>query len=363
LKLPFILLWLFFGAKVGTCSESSILPFCAAAASQTPSALIGSSPSIFKLREQIHRVAATDALIFLVGESGSGKEVVAREILRLSKRRDKPFIAKNMSTIPPSLAESELFGHEKGAFTGAIARMGIFEEAHEGTLFLDEITELDISLQAKLLRALEEREITPLAGKTRQIDTRIIAATNRDPLKAVEEKALRRDLFYRLNVITLTVPPLRDRKSDIPELVQFFADKYSNNYGRKTFSPEALAFMATYDWPGNIRELRNAVEYALIFSGDASVVRAPHLPEFIPGVTEFLSSLPPAVPPRIAPPPEIDADFPTFDELQRRYMLKVLERTGGNREEASVILDMPLRTLYRRLDEWKIPPTTKPNAP
>ncbi|NPB07197.1 MAG: GAF domain-containing protein [Aquificae bacterium] len=242
--------------------------------------LVGRSKAVTQLLEVIHRVAPTNATVLIRGESGVGKELVAKAIHYLSPRADKPFVTVNCAAIPESLLEAELFGYEKGAFTGAYSsKKGKFELADGGTLFLDEIGDLPLSLQAKLLRALQEKEIEPLgSGKTVKVDVRIVAATNRDLEALVKEGKFREDLYYRLNVVPVFVPPLRERKEDIPALVKYFLDQLKREYKKQVeVSPEVMEAFMRYHWPGNVRELRNVLERMVILDRDG-VLGADDLP-------------------------------------------------------------------------------------
>lgn len=248
------------------------------------SKMVGDSPEMASVHALIARVADTDASILVVGESGTGKELAALEIHAASKRRDRPFVSLDCSTLAPGLLESELFGHVKGSFTGAIAsKPGLFETADRGTLFLDEISSLALETQGKLLRVLETGEIKPVGGvSARKVDIRLIAASNRDPADLVKEKTFREDLYYRLNVVPLRLPPLRERPSDIPQLVLHFMATYRRSLrrGPNRFSPEALDQLVHYHWPGNVRELKNLVE-RLVVTVENDTIRVEHLPEII----------------------------------------------------------------------------------
>jgi DNA-binding NtrC family response regulator len=242
--------------------------------------IIGDSPSIQAVSQSIQRVAPTDATVLLTGESGTGKEVFSRAIHQLSSRREKPFVTVNCAAIPHSLIENELFGHEKGSYTGAFARkIGKFEVADQGTMFLDEIGELHISVQAKVLRVIEEQSFERIGGlETIRVNTRVIAATNRDLQELVAKKEFREDLFFRLSVIPIQIPPLRERLSDVRLLAQFFVDKFAKELHRQglELSPEAARALEEYTWPGNVRELQNTIERAVILS-DGKVIRAADL--------------------------------------------------------------------------------------
>lgn len=240
--------------------------------------MIGESPAMQKLRDQLERAARSDLPVFIMGENGTGKELVAREIHRRGNRHGKPFIAVNCAAIPETLIESELFGHEKGAFTGALSqRKGRFEAAHQGTLFLDEVVDLSAPAQAKVLRALQEQQFERVGGlQTVQVDVRVIAASNKDPHRAMLDNQFREDLFYRLHVFPVLVPPLRDRKEDIPLLVRHFADQMNFTDGELRIDPEGMNILTAYAWPGNIRQLRNIVQRIGVMTGagdaDADVV-------------------------------------------------------------------------------------------
>ena len=234
--------------------------------------IIGQSQALTAVLDNVRRVAATDATVLIMGETGTGKELIARAVHSSSQRKDKPLIKINCAALPAGLVESELFGHEKGAFTGAIARrVGRFELAHGGTIFLDEIGELPADAQAKLLRVLQEREFDRVGGSAPiKVDVRVLAATNRDLLRAVREKAFREDLYYRLNVFPLQLPPLRDRKEDIPPLALFLVNKFAARIGKRIegISKETMGRLLRYPWPGNVRELENVLERAVILATD-----------------------------------------------------------------------------------------------
>ncbi len=297
------------------------------------------SPNMRSALESVLRVAPMRATVLIVGESGVGKELVARAIHFNSPRRERPFIALNCAAIPSSLIESELFGHEKGAFTGAHARArGKFEIADEGSLFLDEIGEMDPATQAKLLRVLEQREFMRVGGDHPvRVDVRVIAATNADLERLVAERAFRRDLYYRLKVVTIQVPPLRERREDIPHLVNLFLDELAreNAVPRKRLTPTALAALEEYHWPGNVRELKNLLESALVS---------------VPGAEIDVDDLPPTVRPSNAQPMPIDlAPGTTLAEMERALIRRTLERTGGNRTHSAQILGIGVRTLQRKM--------------
>ncbi len=301
--------------------------------------LIGQSPAMVAIYKLVARVAGLDTTVLLEGETGTGKELVARAIHYASPRADARFVVVDCTALPDTLFESELFGHERGAFTGAVqSRRGLLEMAEAGTVFLDEIGELSLPLQAKLLRALQERVIRRVGGNEPvPIDARVIAATNRDLRKRVEEGAFREDLFYRLNVVTITVPPLRERRHDIPLLAQHFLAKYAALTGKRVqaLAPETLERLMAHDWPGNVRELEHALEHAVALA--SSEILLP-------------TDLPPALTGRPQPPPSLPARRMTLDELKRWYVQSVLEEAGGNKVKAAEILGIDRRTLYRILD-------------
>ena len=302
--------------------------------------LVGSSPAMRALFSEIRVLAASEASALLTGESGTGKELVARTLHELSGRRDGPFVAVNGAALPEGLTESELFGHERGAFTGAVSsRPGCFELAHGGTLFLDEIAEMPIALQPKLLRVLEDGRVRRL-GASQEIafDVRLIAATNRDPAQAIRDAQLREDLYYRLNVFTLTPPPLRRRKEDLPLLCQHFIRRFNEKHGAEVegLADEALERLQAYSWPGNVRELRNAMERAVILAR-TGWIETVHLPPFIrdpkadPGEAIVL--------PRSV----------TAAEAEKIIILETLERTAGNKAEAARRLGLDVKTIRNKL--------------
>ncbi|MGH7860254.1 MAG: sigma-54 interaction domain-containing protein [Candidatus Binatia bacterium] len=304
--------------------------------------LLGESAAMKRLLREVQAVARHDATVLLQGETGSGKERVARLIHRLSARALKPFVICNCSAVVPTLAESELFGHEKGAFTGARrAKAGFFEAARGGTLFFDQVQELPLTLQPKLLRVLENREFTRL-GATRgmKADVRVIGAANRDLREEVKEKRFREDLFYRLNTATLAIPPLRERREDIPLLVEHFLAHFSNQFRKPTrlISRDAMNRLMQHPWEGNVRELRNVIERAVAVSRRRVVTRR----------ELFLTPAEKAP----APKPELEpAELISLDELERNQIRRVLGMTGGNRERAAKALGLSRSTLYRRLSE------------
>jgi DNA-binding NtrC family response regulator len=306
--------------------------------------IVGNSPGIRSLYRIVEQAAPTAASVLIWGESGTGKELVAQTIHELSPRASFPFVAINCAAIPETLLESEIFGHEKGAFTGAHdRRTGVFELAHRGTLFLDEIAEMMPATQVKLLRVLQERTFRRLGGRQEQtVDVRVIAATNRDPSEAVREAKLREDLYYRLNVFTVDLPPLRDRRADIPLLVQTFLNEFNtrNNKSVRAVDQEAMYLLERYQWPGNIRELRNVIERATILA-EGDFIEARHLPP--PVVSRSEQTLPTVT---LAP-------GTTVDEAERRLILLTLEHTRNNKTRAAEILGISLKTLHNKLNRMK----------
>lgn len=301
--------------------------------------IIHRSASMEKLLVTAEKVAATRATVLIQGESGTGKEVLARFIHRRSEGGGEPFLAINCAALPPSLLESELFGHVKGSFTGAHSdKRGLFVEAGEGTLFLDEVGEIPQEMQAKLLRAIQEKEVRQVGGlRDIPVQARIIAATNRDLQEMVRDGRFREDLYYRLAVFPLFIPPLRERREDILLLARnFLARLHPDHPG---FSPKAVRLMEAHGWPGNVRELENWVEYAAVMSAGNRI-----LPEHFP-----LSTAPAPKDPLVS----LTVDLPPLDELERRYTKLVLERTTGNRTEAAKILGIGISTLWRHLKEEK----------
>jgi len=319
----------------------------AVAASQGLDELIGGSDAMRKVYAAIDQFAASDATVMITGESGTGKEVVARALHRRSKRAQGPLVAVNCAAIPETMIESELFGHEKGAFTDARAtRPGLFTQADGGTLFLDEIGELPLGMQAKLLRALEERKVRPL-GATQEItfDARVVVATNRDLETMVEEKRFREDLYYRVNVLTISLPPLRARGRDVLAIAQFFVDRFAGESGKRVrgISPPAAAKLVGYAWPGNVRELRNSIERAVALATREELV-VDDLPERVQQHQRTELVVPSSQPDELVP----------MEEVERRYILKVLDTLAGNKRQAAKVLGMDRRTLYRKLEKYGV---------
>ncbi len=315
------------------------------------SPIIGKSEAFQEMAAQVREIARIPSTVLITGESGTGKEVVARAIHDLSDRREQPFIAINCASIPAPLLESELFGHEKGAFTGASGRKkGLFEEAHRGTIFLDEIGEMDIAMQVKLLRVLQERSIRRVgAVKDIEIDARVIAATNRDLARRIEEKSFREDLFYRLNVFPINIPPLRERPADTAALSAYFLDSFSRSFGRdfRHVSAEAELLMAQYAWPGNVRELRNVIERICIMRSGPTL-----LPEHLP--QEIKSSV--AAPPLPAEMPvTVAADLgleEAVSAIEKSLIQQALQKTGWNVLQTAVNLKIPRGTLRYKMEKY-----------
>ena len=309
--------------------------------------LVGSSKKMQEIFRLIEMVAPSTASVLITGASGTGKELVARTIHELSPRRGKPFIAINCAAIPETLIESEIFGHEKGAFTGALERRtGCFELAEGGTLLLDEIGEMPVATQAKLLRVLEDRKLRRLGSKVETtVDVRVLAATNKVPEEAVAKGELRNDLYYRLNVFNIHMPPLREHKEDLADLVQALLNEMSTKHGRKvgTISEAVLHCFQNYSWPGNVRELRNALERAVIVC-DSSVVETKHLPPgFGQSTVRAAATDPDAVRLGVGT---------TVEEAERLLILKTLEATSNNKTRAAEILGISLKTLHNKLKEY-----------
>ncbi len=310
--------------------------------------IIGRSPSMAHLFETVALVAPSEATVLIVGESGTGKELIANAIHQNSPRKDQPFIKVNCAALPETLLESELFGHEKGAFTGAIARkQGRFQLAHNSSIFLDEIAEMAPATQAKILRVLQEREFEPVGGtQTIKVNTRVIAATNKNLEEEIREGRFREDLYYRLNVVTVDVPPLHQRFEDIPLLADFFLKQYAEKNRRliKGFTPRATDLLMRHDWPGNVRELENVIERAVIMARGEMITPL-----------EFPIDL-----------QELDRDLKesridltpgrSLKEVEKEMILRTLEETGGNRTHAARILGISRRTLQLKLKEYGINP-------
>ena len=301
--------------------------------------MLGQSRIMDRLRDLLQRAGQSGSHVLIQGESGSGKELAARAVHGASTRRELPFLAINCAALPDELLESELFGHERGAFTGAAARRhGLLELAHDGTLFLDEVAEMSSAMQAKLLRTLDSGEIRRLGGdRALHVDARVIAATNKNLAHAVAGGQFRHDLYYRLSVVVIEVPPLRERVDDIPLLVECFVSQVAGQGQRQLkFTAEAMQLLMRYAWPGNVRELRNVVERLGVMASGEEVTPADvalHLP--------FTS-------------PESEGRLPSLDEVERRHILKVLQHTAGNRARAAKILNVDPKTLYNKLKTYNL---------
>ena len=308
--------------------------------------IIGRSKAMKEMYETLSLVAPSNATVLIAGESGTGKELVANAIHQNSPRKDKPFIKVNCAALPETLLESELFGHEKGAFTGALVKKkGRFHHAHTGTIFLDEIAEMSVSTQVKLLRVLQEQEFDPLGSSTPvKIDIRVIAATNRVLEAEIEKGRFREDLYYRLNVVTIAIPPLRERSDDILLLADHFLKRYADKNKKmiKGFSPRTIDLLMRHSWPGNVRELENAVERAVILSRSEMIT-----PDFLPDAVKSME----------ADAATEQADFSagqSLKDMERQMILRTLEETGGNRTHAAEILGISRRTLQLKLKKYDI---------
>jgi DNA-binding NtrC family response regulator len=316
-------------------------PLTATPPSLQPEGLLGRTSAMLTVYKQIAHAANSAAPVLVSGESGTGKELVARAIHANGERARRPFVALNCGAVAETLLESELFGHVRGAFTGATSdRKGAFEQAHGGTVFLDEIGDTPPAMQVKLLRVLQDGEVRPVgASRTIHVDARVIAATNVDIERTVAEERFREDLYYRLSVIVIRLPPLRERPEDIPLLIDQFVGKASARAGRQvTLSPDTIAALTAYRWPGNVRELENTIERLVVFSRGR--IEAQDLPGTI-----------------VAAPPLQERLFqglPPLEELERRYLLHVLEAVGGNRSRAAEVLGIDRRTLYRMVERFGI---------
>jgi DNA-binding NtrC family response regulator len=307
--------------------------------------LVGHSPAVIQVVKTLARVAKTQATVLLQGESGTGKELAARMIHRFSERADKRLVTANCGAMPEGLLESELFGHVRGAFTGAASsRSGLFREADKGTLFLDEVGDISPALQARLLRVLQEQEILPVGSdQAVKVDVRIIAATHRDLATLVREGRFREDLFYRLNVVSVVLPPLRERAHDVPLLIDHFLKTLAKRHARGpvAVAPEAQERLLAYDWPGNVRELHNVLERALVLA-EQDVIGPEHLPANV-------RTLEPAA----HRGPAESQELVSLAELERAHVLRVLRATNGNREAAARTLGISRRTLTRMLQRWE----------
>ena len=308
--------------------------------------IIGNSPGMVRLFETIAQVAPSEATVLITGESGTGKELIAGAIHYNSERKMGPFVKVNCAALTETLLESELFGHEKGAFTGAHRRKeGQFSLADHGSLFLDEVSEMPLSMQVKLLRVIQEREFARVGGEeVIRVDVRLIAATNKDLAEEIAAGRFREDLFYRLNVVTLHMPPLRERRDDIPLLAQHFLKTFAekNRKAIKGYTPRSMDHLLRYDWPGNVRELMNAVERMVVLSR-ADYVDESDLP---PAIVEQVGAAPPQLPAQALP-----ADLP-LEEVEKASILQTLESAGGNKSEAARRLGITRRTLHKKLKKY-----------
>ena len=332
--------------------------------------IVGESDAMHAIYLTIGRAAISDETVLIMGESGTGKESIAKAIHQNSKRAEEEFVVVDCSAIPSDLIESALFGHVKGAYTGAdTARQGKFEQADRGTIFLDEVGELPMEVQMKLLRVLQEREVEPIgSNEIRKVDVRVVAATNRRLDLAIQEEAFREDLFYRLNVVPIFLPPLRDRKEDIPDLVDFFMYRYAQDYGqvKATISAEAFKLLMVYDWPGNVRELENSLKRALVMCA-GQVLLPEHFPELSGGQTVSSTQVPAGFESRLASlmservdefleagtaAGSLHADIRVA--VEKPLFAFILERTGWNRRKAAEILGINRNTLHSKMEEYGI---------
>jgi two-component system, NtrC family, response regulator AtoC len=322
-----------------------------------PSKIIGKTPAMLEVYKTVARVAPTKSTVLILGESGTGKEMIARAIHEHSPRANRPFIPVDCGALTESLLESELFGHVRGSFTGAIAdKKGVFEEAQGGTCFLDEIGGISPNLQARLLRVLQEHEVRRVGGKEWiSTDVRVVAATNYNLSEAVTHGEFRQDLYYRLNVVAIQLPPLRERSDDVPLLAQYFLKHYceENNKTISTISDKAMDLLRSYSWPGNIRELENAIEQAVALSYQ-SVLTPEDLPRDVreQGASRFS-------PEGVEDEQFLFPDTPSLEEVKRRYILHVLKQTQGNVSATARMLNVDRRSLYRMLARYKIEPYLK----
>ena len=324
-----------------------------------PEGIIGSSPAMKKLIEEARQVAAARSTVLITGESGTGKELFAHALHAWSPRSRNPFVAVHCASFNENLLESELFGHEKGAFTGASDRfIGRFERADHGTLFLDEIGEISLPVQVKLLRVLETQKFERVGGsQTLSVDVRVVAATNRNLKAMAAEGTFREDLFYRLNVINIRIPPLRERRDDIPVIMDYYLRKCASENGKDIarFSPDAVSMMTAYDWPGNVRELRNTVERMVVFA-QGNTLTMNDVPEDVRKALfdQFEKTSSPSAPQ--TEPSAAAADSPVLDihENEKALIIKALEECGGNRSQAAIKLKISRRTLHRKLNEYGI---------
>ena len=356
--------------------DAELIAAVLAAVTEENTTMIAGDPVMQAVVKMADRIAPSDATVLITGESGTGKEVMSQYIHRKSKRKDGPFIALNCAAIPESLLESELFGHEKGAFTGAVGRrLGKFEEASGGTLLLDEVSEMHPQLQAKLLRAIQEREITRIGSNDSvKVDVRLIATSNRDLEAYVKSGGFREDLYFRLNVVNIRLPSLRERPSDIGELAQFFADKFaeSNGMTKKKIAAETLALMKKHPWRGNIRELENTMHRAVLMSMDDEIepaaigiggTTATPVPPFTQSSNQSPTQSPLASAPAVQNPGAVETLIGrTIADVERDMILNTLDHCLGNRTHAANILGISIRTLRNKLNQYKDEGVTVPAA-
>ncbi len=315
--------------------------------------IFGKSPAMQKVFDLIQKVAESNATVLIQGESGTGKELAAKALHYNSPRKDKPFVSINCGALPETLLESELFGHEKGAFTNADSKkIGLMETAHEGTFFLDEAYDAPLSIQVKLLRVLQERELTRVGGvKPTPVDVRIIAASNRDLAQGVKEKTFREDLFYRLKVISIHLPPLRDRIEDIPLLANHFIQKFNKKHNRnpaiESITPEAMKILENYRWPGNVRELENTIERSVVLETGIAI-QATSLTDEIREESSSIADLMPSL-----GNPAVDLEM-TLEKIEKRILLGALEETNGIINKAAKLLNLSFRSMRYRLQKHKL---------
>jgi two-component system nitrogen regulation response regulator NtrX len=310
--------------------------------------LVGNSPPLRKLREEIAMAAPTNGRVLILGENGTGKELVARMVHAQSLRKDEPFVEVNCAAIPEELIESELFGHVRGAFTGAVEnKRGKFDLADGGTLLLDEIGDMSLRTQAKVLRVLQEQTFEPVGGSlSRQVDVRVIAATNKDLPQSIARGEFREDLYFRLNVIPVHVPPLRGRREDIPDLIRHFLDRFAAEYGRRReIAADAMEVLKRYDWPGNVRELRNTLERMVIMTGNREI-RIQDLPEVIRGGEREVRASPESF--------ELSSLKEARAAFEKRFITDKLKEAGGNVAKAAEVLGVERSHLYRKLKSYGI---------
>lgn len=310
---------------------------------QIAEGIIGKSSAIKRVVDFVKKVAPIDSTVLITGETGVGKELIAKYIHHLSPRRDKPFVALNCGAIPETLLESELFGHKKGAFTDAVSdKKGLFAEANNGTFFLDEIGEISFSTQVKLLRVLENQEIRPLgSNETTKVNVRILAATNQDLAQAVKNGRFREDLFFRINVIQIHIPPLRDRKEDIPLLIAYLMRYYTKQFKKEVtdISEEAMTMLLNYDYPGNVRELENIIQH-IIITAEGNIISKNELPSFIPA--------------RQSLPEPVEPIFKTLEEMEKELIRETLFKCHGNQSLAAKKLAIGRTTLIRKMKKYGI---------